>query len=130
MRKLLFIYILAFVCNASFSQVKIAVKEASKHIGDSVTIIDKVSGVQVLNNGIMLLNLGGVFPNHLLTVMIRPADIQKFAFKPAGKLKGKPVVVSGKLIDYKDKPGIIVTDPAQLEELSQGDPRLSLQNFK
>ena len=53
-----------------FSQIKITSQEASKHIGDTVLVFDKVYGGKLLNNGMTLLNVGEEFPNHTLVVMI------------------------------------------------------------
>ena len=47
------------------AQTKIAAKEASKHIGETVGICDKVYSTKLIETSNMtLLNLGGSYPNH------------------------------------------------------------------
>ncbi len=57
-----------------------------------------------------LVNLGAAYPNQLLTLVLKEGarDI---------KLDGKTITVNGKVIDYKGKPEIEMTDPAQLKTL-------------
>ena len=57
---------------AEYSQTKITTQEASKHIGDTIIVLDKVYGGKLLAIGMTLLNVRGEFHNHLLVVMIRP----------------------------------------------------------
>jgi micrococcal nuclease len=98
------------------AQTIIAAKDAAKHIGETVTITEKVfSGKYFENNKMTLLDLGGYNPNQLLTVMIPGADKEKFKGNPEVDYKGKEVSVTGKIIDYKGKPEIVVTDPKQLK---------------
>ncbi|WP_157687370.1 hypothetical protein [Pedobacter psychrophilus] len=49
--------------------------------------------------------------------MIKDEDRSKFSYAPEEFLKGKKIVVSGKVIAFKDKPEIIVTEPAQIKVL-------------
>jgi micrococcal nuclease len=98
------------------AQTIIAAKDAAKHIGETVTITEKVfSGKYFENNKMTLLDLGGYNPNQLLTVMIPGADKEKFKGNPEVDYKGKEVSVTGKIVDYKGKPEIVVTDPKQLK---------------
>ena len=48
--------------------------------------------------------------------MIKSEDRAKFNFKPEELLKGKYVLETGKVIDYKGKPEIIVTEPSQIKK--------------
>jgi hypothetical protein len=41
-------------------------------------------------------------------------DQARFTYKPEEKLKGKWILVTGKLIDYKGKAEIVVTNPSQI----------------
>lgn len=128
MKKLLLILFLTFSGLSVFSQIKITSQEASKHIGDTVFVFDKVYGGKLLNNGMTLLNVGGDFPNHLLVVMIKPKDRSKFTIKPEEHFVGKQVMVSGVIIDYKGKPEIIINDPKQIAETDITDPKLYVKN--
>ena len=76
------ILLLSFFKTAS-SQTTIQASEANKHIGDSVTVIDKLYGGIHLNSGLTLLNIGGDHPNQPLVLMIKASDRTKFSFKPA-----------------------------------------------
>ncbi|WP_192822743.1 hypothetical protein [Rufibacter sp. LB8] len=52
--------------------------------------------------------MGAAFPNHLVTIMV-PKELRgKFSAKPEELLAGKEVCVTGKLIDFKGKPEIII----------------------
>ncbi|GAB3915304.1 hypothetical protein [Mucilaginibacter boryungensis] len=98
------------------AQTVIPAKDAAKHIGETVTITDKVfSGKYFENNKMTLLDIGGYNPNQLLTLMIPGADKAKFKGNPEVDYKGKDVTVTGKIIEYKNKPEIIVTDPSQIK---------------
>lgn len=121
MKKLLIILLL-LAGKAVYSQTQIPISDATKHIGDSVTIQDKVYGVKTFDSGMTLLNLGGNFPNHLLTVMI-PAKVKAtfgFGFDEQFKA-GSPVWITGKIISYKNKPEIIIADHSQLKIIAVKD---------
>jgi len=109
----LFIALFAFKASA---QTAIAAKDAAKHIGENVTICDKVYSTKLLDGAnITFLDLGGNHPDQLLTLVIKGDDRAKFKGQPEVDYKGKDVCVTGVLVDYKGKPEIIVSDPAQLK---------------
>jgi DNA/RNA endonuclease YhcR with UshA esterase domain len=116
MKNILFIAALVLLVGKASAQTVIPAKEAAKHIGETVTITDKVYGGKLFSNTNMtLLDLGGTNPNQTLTIMIPGTDKAKFKGSPEVDYKGKDITVTGKIIDYKGKPEIIVTDPAQLK---------------
>jgi hypothetical protein len=100
--------LLAGICSA---QTTIAAKDAKAHIGETVTITDKVYGGKLLSSNMTLIDLGGRYPNELLTVMIPFADRSKFSGQPEIDWKDKTVTVTGKVIDYRGKPEIAISDP-------------------
>jgi hypothetical protein len=102
----------AHVCSA---QTVIVAKGAKAHIGETVTVTDKVFGGKLLSSNMTLIDLGGYYPNELLTIMIPPASRDKFPGKPEIDWKGKVVTVTGKIIDYKGKPEIIVSDAGEIK---------------
>jgi len=105
----------AFIYSAK-AQTVIASKDAAKHIGDSVTVTAKVFGGKLFTpSNMTLLDLGGENPNQDLTVMIGGLDRAKFSGAPEVDYKGKDVTVTGKIISYKGKPEIVVTNPKQLK---------------
>jgi hypothetical protein len=106
----------AFFAYKTSAQTTIAVKNAAKHIGKTVTICDKVfSGAMIKPSNITQLDIGGYNPNQALTIMIPAADRAKFKGKPEFDYRGKDVIVTGKLISYNGKPGMIITSPKQLK---------------
>lgn len=117
MKKFLVFFAFTIACAGTASaQTMIAAKDAAKHIGDSVTVTDKVFGGKAFSpSNMTLLDIGGYNPNQLLTIMIPGADRAKFKGAPENDYKGKDVSVTGKIILYKNKPEIIVNDPKQLK---------------
>ncbi|HEY4063095.1 MAG TPA: S1/P1 nuclease [Puia sp.] len=86
----------------------IDINDAAKHIDENVTICAKVYGYKALD-GMTLVNVGAAYPNQLLTVVLRGSA------KDGGPgIDGQTVCVSGKVILYKEKPEIIVTDRKQI----------------
>ena len=101
----------------AFSQTKIAAKEASKHLNENVMVCDQVFGGKYLSGAdITLIDVGGNHPNELLTLVIKGDDRKKFASAPEETFKGKKVCITGKIIDYKGKPEIMITEPDQIKE--------------
>ncbi|HEY8782953.1 MAG TPA: hypothetical protein VIM16_15110 [Mucilaginibacter sp.] len=106
---------LLFACKAP-AQPTVAVKNAAKHIGETVKVCDKVfSGKLETASQNTLLVMGSDDPNKALTVMIPAADRAKFKGKPEVDYRGKDVTVTGKLVAYKGRPEIVITDPKQLK---------------
>jgi hypothetical protein len=117
MKKLLSVAAFAvfFVYKAA-AQTIVTAKNASKHIGQTVKICDNVfDGKLVTPANITLLDIGGNNPNQQLTLMIPAAYRNKFKGRPEVDYRGKDVIVTGKLIAYKGKPEIIITNPKQLK---------------
>ena len=116
MKKIALILLIAFVSAKAFSQKSIDIKDAAKHIGDSVTVCSKVFTTRYLDQaGITFLNVGGAYPDNLLTIVIKGEDRKKFKDAPEDAFKDKNICVTGTIIDYKGKPEIAVTDPAQIK---------------
>lgn len=117
MKKLVILGLFSLIMIGTASaQTVIAAREAAKHIGDSVTVTDKIFGGKLFTpSNLTLLDMGGYNPNQLLTIMIAGADRGKFKGQPEVDYKGKEVTVTGKLILYKNKPEIVITDPKQLK---------------
>ena len=115
MKKLLVFALVILACKVS-AQIKIVAKDAGKHIGEEVSVTGKIFGSKLFaNTNMTLLDMGGYNPNQELTLMIAGADHSKFTGKPEEDYKGKEVTVTGKIIEYKGKPEIVLTDPAQIK---------------
>lgn len=116
MKKYLLFLFISLAGVAASPQTKIAAKDAAKHLNETVTIADKVYSTKLIENTKMvLLDLGGTHPNQYLTVVIRGGDRSKFNAKPQEYYRGRDVIVTGKLINYKGKPEIIVSSPNELK---------------
>ena len=86
----------------------IDIKDAANHIDEYAKVCAVVYGYKTLN-GLTLVNLGASYPDQLMTVVLKGA-----AKDLAASIDGKTVCVTGKIILYKGKPEIIVTDPGML----------------
>jgi micrococcal nuclease len=118
MKKLFTLFVAgSLTCHYSNGQSKVPIDDVSKHIGEIVTVCDKVYGGKFLENSKSqptLLNMGGEVPRQKLTVVINPDDRKKFAGKPEETFTGKNVCVTGKLVDYKGKPEIVISNPDEI----------------
>ena len=129
MKRFFICLLFCFANSVGFSQTKISVQETANHTGDTVMLIDKVYSNKVLENGINLLDLGGKFPNQLLTLTISAKVVSSFAYNPAKYLQGKQILVTGKVVDNQGKHVIEITDPSQIQELRFNDPKIDLKGF-
>ncbi|MGV3541202.1 MAG: hypothetical protein ACO1OQ_15405 [Rufibacter sp.] len=121
MKKFLSIAAFLLVATLSYGQTRVTPEDASKHIGESVVLCGKIYGGKFMENSKTqptLLNMGAAFPNHLVTIMVSKEVRTGFQAKPEEYLNGKNVCVTGKLIDSKGKPEIIIAkaEDIQLEE--------------
>lgn len=100
------------------AQIKIEAEEARNHLGEIVTVCARVFSARYLESAKTkptLLNLGGAYPNQLLTVAIFDTDRNKFPFKPEEYYPNQEICVTGKLLEYKGSPEIIVQSPDQIK---------------
>lgn len=80
--KALFIFVLLIGSFGLKAQIRIELSDVSKHIGDSVVVKGKVFSSRAVTNGkLLLVYLGGAFPNHLLTVVLQD-NVQKVLEEP------------------------------------------------
>jgi hypothetical protein len=92
---------------------KISVQDAAQHYNELVNVCAKVYGEKVLES-LTLVNLGAAYPNQLLTVVLRDAA------KDLGPgIDGKTICVTGTMVNYRDKPEIVVTDPKMITVSNQ-----------
>lgn len=120
MKQLLTILLLA-TSLSSWAQKEIKLEEVNSHIGDSVTVKGKIHGIRYLQsakNTPTFINVGGAYPNQLLTIVIWGDVRKKLNYAPEEeKYAHGMAVVSGKVELYKEKPQIVITDPSQLRIL-------------
>ena len=88
--------------------------EAATHLTETATVVGIVAQVSE-RNGYVFLNFDRPYPQHSFTAFI-PAK----SLAAAGgatfltSLQGKSVAVTGRIIDYKGKPEIVVTKREQI----------------
>jgi hypothetical protein len=87
----------------------VELKNIAGFVGKTVSVSGKVYSAKDIGS-MVLVNLGAAYPNQLLTVALKGK-----AKELGGQLSDKTITVTGDVIDYKGKPEIIVTDPAQLK---------------
>jgi hypothetical protein len=100
------------------AQSTIALQDAPKHIGEKETVCGQVFGgkwLQQSNQQPTLLDMGARYPNQMLTLVIWAEDRKKFSHPPETLYLNKQICVTGEIKNYKGKPEIMITDPAQIK---------------
>lgn len=117
MKKIAIVCLLTVACAIKgFGQTKIDAKDAAKHLNETVSLCEKVvDGKYFDNSQTTLLNIGAAHPNELLTLVIKGDDRKKFGGDPEKIFMNQKVCITGKIIDYKGKPEIIITEADQLK---------------
>ncbi|WP_158995483.1 DNA-binding protein [Mucilaginibacter sp. L196] len=117
MKRILILASLAlFLAFNASAQKMIDVKDAAKHVGETLTVCGKVFSTKLITpSNMTFLDLGGFHPDQLLTVVIKGEDRSKFTGQPEVDFKGKSVCVTGTIIDYKGKPEIVLSDPKDIK---------------
>ena len=82
--------------------------DIGKYVGKKVRLKAKIEGLTMVDN-ILLMDLGGVYPGQLLTLVLKDKVIPTF------KASSNEVEVTGKVIMYRGKPEIVVTDPKNIK---------------
>ncbi|MGI8819751.1 MAG: hypothetical protein ACR2ID_02595 [Chthoniobacterales bacterium] len=85
--------------------------EAGSHVGETATVTDKVSRVNTASGGNIFINMGAT-REASFTAFISVKAAAKFP--DAKQYEGKTISVSGAIATHKDKPEIVVTEPAQI----------------
>jgi hypothetical protein len=83
----------------------IDIHDAANHYNEYVQVSAVVHGYKALDN-MTLVNLGAAYPDQLLTVVLRGDAKDIYS-----GWDGQTISVTGKIVSYKDKPEIVVTDP-------------------
>lgn len=116
MKQILFTLFTFCIINMAVGQTSIRLDEVSTHIGDSVTVCGKVSGMRYFENSKdkpTFLNIGGKYPNQQLTVVIWESVRKLFTGK-VEDLGDKEICISGRIILYKERPEIVIDKPEQI----------------
>jgi hypothetical protein len=96
----------------------IAPTEAVSRVGQHATVcgvVDDARHVRTARRQPTFLNFGGRYPNHQFTAVIFAADRVKFEVGPEVTYLNKRTCVIGVIELYREKPQIVVTEPAQLK---------------
>ncbi len=107
-----------FISLSISAQTKIPVEEASKHIGETVTVCDKVYETDFMEKSrqkATFLKMGGVYPMHKIDIVIHFRDRKNFGDKPEAYYLDKDVCITGKVVEFKGKPQIIISKPAEIQ---------------
>lgn len=126
-----FITLLAavFFCTTIHAQTPIQTSEVAKHVGDSVVFTGTIMSGRWLhasNGSPTLLNVDGLYPNQLLTLVVYGADRDQFSEAPEMAYVKKRVKVYGKIELFKDKPQVVLHSEKQiavLEDATDGQTK-------
>ena len=98
--------------STSPAQEKISARDAAKYVGDTVTVVDTVSGVYLSKSGTYFINMGGEYPDNAFSAIIFNSDTSKF--HDVKSWEGKVVEVTGEVREYRGKPEIVVGESRQI----------------
>ena len=118
MKKLLISLTFFLASSFAFAQEEIKIEDAAKHEGDSVTICTKIFGGRYFENSNRaptLLNAGAKYPDAPLTIVIFGESRVNFKNKPEEFYVDKDICVTGRIIMFKGKPEIILTNETQIK---------------
>ena len=90
-----------FICSKGLCQIDIELSDVSKHVGDSIKVVDQIysgKNSDFSEGSPTFLDVGGKYPNAPLTLIIWDIDVRKQFYKqmPEVILKGKECVIYGK----------------------------------
>lgn len=92
----------------------ISCNDASKHVGDSLTVRGYVADV-FESEKVSYLNFGNKFPRNVFTCTVFAGSAGRFG--ELKKYRGRQVEVSGKITSYNNKPQMILWTEAQIRIL-------------
>ncbi|HUZ60668.1 MAG TPA: S1/P1 nuclease [Hanamia sp.] len=92
---------------------EIEASDAVNYIGQNVKVCSRVYGVKETAK-IDFINLGATYPNSPLTIVIFQKDFYKFKESIENLYNGKNICLNGKIVEYKGKEEIIVTEPKEI----------------
>lgn len=113
--KQLFTFIFSLSSILSFSQTKISIDSISNHKDELVTVCGKVYGTKFLDKSqITFIDLGAVYPDAPLTIVILGKDRANFKENPETLYSDKQICVTGVIKEYKGKWEIDVETPKDI----------------
>ena len=122
MKRILFAIIFSSVGFLCFAQNKIKLEDVRKHVNENVIVEGKIFGIRYLpslKNSPTYIDVGERYPKQLLTILFWGKTRSSLPYVPTEtKDKGGIARVVGKIQLVGDKAEIIVSDPKQLEILT------------
>jgi DNA/RNA endonuclease YhcR with UshA esterase domain len=100
------------ITTADFSK-PVPSKTVAAEVGHTVAVCDTVVDYRVVSEALILLNLGGKYPNQHITIALKGPKVN-----PA-LMKGKAVCFYGEVTLFKNKPEMVVTEPAQIMDIKK-----------
>jgi len=114
--RILRIALAAFLASsASAAALTITDREASAHMGQTVTVVGVVTGTHVTLKGTEFLDFGPRYPGEDLTAVIFASSASQFG--DVNQYYGKKLAVTGTIESYKGRTEIILRSPNQLSVL-------------
>jgi micrococcal nuclease len=91
----------------------ISADSAAKHVGETATVEGTVANVKHAPRfHAIFVDFGAAYPNQSFTALINEKDAPKFP--DVDKLMSHKARVTGKIVLYKGRPEIVVTEASQL----------------
>lgn len=111
-----------------YAQKEIKPEEVKNHIGDSIIVQGKISGVRFFETSSKtLINIGAAYPDQLFTIVILPEVRSKLHVFPTSKDVGNIVWVTGKVELYNGKPQIAINDVKQIDIIQNIQKEVDLE---
>ena len=99
------------------AQKSISAAETVNHMGETITVCDKVFGTKYLESSSSaptFLNMGAAYPNSPFSVVIFGSNRPNFKEKPELYYDYKKVCVTGTIKEYKGKPEMIISNESEI----------------
>jgi hypothetical protein len=105
-----------FLSNFLWAQNQISLDQISENMGKKVKICDKIYGSYITKgeSPIILLNVGAEFPDNPFTLVVYQKSRKNFSYDPSEFLVGKSFCTTGKLVEFKGKPQIVLNSDKDL----------------
>lgn len=113
--KLVISFAISIVLSTAAFADNISYRDVSQYVGQTVTVVGKVSQVSTGNSGAIFINFGGRFPNHTFYGVIFRKNVG--LFPGVRDLTSHTVELTGKIQIYKGKPQIVVRSSGQIQVL-------------
>lgn len=115
MKHLTFLLFLTFSTLSFAQSAVVALDDIRNHIGKTVTVCAEVKSTYKTNDHHhSLLNMGDVYPDQKLTIVILEKHLKNFSYIPVEYLAGKTICVTGEVMLFKGKPQIKVKRASEI----------------